>query len=131
MKINQLFTKPMETQDLEKLLKCFELKGLHDMHMFSKKDLEQLHTADKINNMKPMLAEHYMKCKANMYLENITVKKALTIMKQFLRLFGYTLESIEKNIHSKKVIYYKIKPSKDIIIRQMMICSTKQTLEFG
>lgn len=131
MKINQLFCKQIEMENLEKLLYCFDIKNLNDTHMFSKKDLEKLKTSEKINLLKPLLMEYYMKCKVNMYLENITVKKSITILKQFLRLYGYTLESIEKNIHSKKVIYYKVKPLHNVILKQMIIKFEKQTLEFG
>lgn len=108
MKINQLFLKTIDLETLKCLLECFDLKGLNDARMFSKKELEQRRTLEKLAELKPVLQEYYLKCKANLYLENMTVKKALTVLKQVIRLYGYTLESTEKNINNKKLIYYKL-----------------------
>jgi hypothetical protein len=108
MKINQLFVKPIDHDILINILECFDLKGLNDMHMFSKKELEQRKTTDRLNMLKPQLSEYYLHCKAKVYLEDITVKKALTILKQVLRLYGHSLSSYEKNIQNKKITYYKM-----------------------
>lgn len=108
MKINQLFVKMVDVDMLCKLLACFELKGLHDMQMFSKNELVQRKTAEKMLALKPELQTYYLRCKAQIYLDNITLKKSITVLKQVLRLYDYYLVSHEKNINNKKVIFYQL-----------------------
>jgi hypothetical protein len=108
MKINQLFIKKVELDTLKKLMKCYGLKELTDKHMFSKHDMIQLKTVDKIKEMKSELAQYYLPCKAKVYLEDINEKRAITILKQTLRLYGYHLQSKERNINGHKVIYYRL-----------------------
>lgn len=108
MKINQLFVKKVDEETLGKLMQCYNLAGFHDAHMFSKYDLITFDTVSKLKDIKSEVEPFYLRCKAAVYLENISVKKALTILKQVLRLYDYYLISIEKNINSKKVIYYKL-----------------------
>lgn len=108
MKINQLFIKRVDQETLKELLKCFGLKDLNDKHMFSKYDMMQYRTSEKVMSLKPTLAQFYLPCKARVYLENITDKRALTIFKQVLRLFGYHLSSKEKNVNGSKIIFYRL-----------------------
>jgi hypothetical protein len=112
MKINQLFTKMMTEEVLHKLLTCYNLTGLHDSRMFSKRELEQLGTVNKVNELIEELGQYYLKCKARLYLTNITTKKCLTILKQVVRLFNFSVESHEKNINNRKVIYYQLAENK-------------------
>jgi hypothetical protein len=108
MKINQLFTKMMDEETLHKLLICYNLSGLHDSRMFSKKELEQFGTVEKVSALTSDLENFYLKCKAKLYLSNITTKKCLTILKQVVRLYQFSVESHEKNINNRKVIYYQL-----------------------
>ena len=108
MKINQLFNKIVDEDTLTSLLNCFGLHNLHDLKMFSKKELIVLNTVEKINDLKPRLASYYLKCKANVYLENMNVNKSITVLKQVLRLYGYGIRVIEKNYNNKKSIYYQL-----------------------
>ena len=98
----------VDEEMLRKLLACFELKGLHDMQMFSKNELVQRKTVDNMLALKPELEKYYLRCKAHIYLDNITLKKSITVLKQVLRLYDYYLVSHEKNINNKKVIYYQL-----------------------
>lgn len=108
MKINQLFTKQIEIDLVLQLLACFGLESLSDKKMFSKNDMVQLGTVQKLMELIPTLQQYYLPCKAKLYLNNINEKRALTILKQILRLHHYFLLSIEKNIQNKKIIFYKL-----------------------
>lgn len=131
MKINQLFIKTVDLDTLKSLLDCFDLRGLNDARMFSKKELEQRRTLEKLAELKPILQEYYLKCKSSLYLENMTEKKALTVLKQVIRLYGYSLESTEKNINNKKLIYYKLMSLDSKNTRQSISISRESgTLDF-
>ena len=130
MKINQLFTKMMDEETLHKLLLCYNLTGLHDSRMFSKNELEQLGTVDKVNAITEELEKYYLKCKAKLYLRNITTKKCLTILKQVVRLFQYIVESHEKNINNRKVIYYQLTTRKNDATHMIESKSDGITLKF-
>lgn len=108
MKINQLFIRYIDKETLVKVLHCFGLKDLEDKKMFSKNDLVQAHTVVQLNEMKPLLESFYLPCKAKIYIDNLNEKKAITVLKQLLRLHGHVLVSKERNINNKKVIFYCI-----------------------
>ena len=113
MKINQLFVKKVDIDVLIRLLHCFGLDNMNDRKFFSKYDLVQHNTVQKLNTLKVELEEYYLPCKAKIYLENITEKRALTVLKQVLRLHNYYLLSRERNFNQKKVIFYQLVNDKD------------------
>jgi hypothetical protein len=108
MKINQLFTQPVEGELLIKLLQCYGLKDLQDKRMFSKYDMMQMQTVAQLTALLDELRPFYLPCKAKVYLDDLNEKKALTVLKQVLRLNGHFLSSTEKNIQNKKIIFYKL-----------------------
>lgn len=108
MKINQLFGKVLHDDVLIQLLNCYGLKDLSDKHTFKKHDLVLFETVKKINGYKHVLEEYYLPCKARLYLDNMTEKKSITILRQVLRLFKHHIDSKERNINTKKVIFYTI-----------------------
>ena len=63
MKINQLFTKKVDTNVLLRLLRCFSLADLNDKKNFCKYDIIQFNTIDQINEMRPELEFYYLPCK--------------------------------------------------------------------
>lgn len=110
MKINQLFTKKVDTDVLLALLNCFGLTDLNDKRFFCKFDMIQHNTVQRLEELTPILREYYLPCKAKVYLENdnMTEKRAITILKQVLRLHGYHLYSKEKNVNNRKIIFYQL-----------------------
>ena len=108
MKINQLFVKHVDIDMLNLIIECFGLHGMTDKRMFSKTDMAQHETTTKLLNLIPQLQEYYLPCKAKVYLNNITEKKCITILKQVLKLYGYVLLSKERNSRHRKVILYQI-----------------------
>ncbi len=108
MKINQLFRKKMEDPHLTQFLNCYGLSGLNDRTPFSKNRLLERGTVGQLEGMVQELEEYYLPCKSKVYLRNLTTKRAITILKQFIRVHGYILLSTEMNSNNCKVIFYNI-----------------------
>lgn len=106
MKIYQLFIKKVEDELLAKLLRCFGLQGLEDRRVFNKHDMVQMRTVEQMKNLSDELATYYLPCKAKIYLQDLTEKRAITVLKQVIRLYDYHLASIEKNASGRKIINY-------------------------
>ena len=113
MKYLQLFCDLPSEEFLLQLLKCYGVQSLNDTHEFNKGDLIELSTVDKLNDLIPELILYYLPCKAKIYLNDITEKRAITILAQFLKLFDYKLLREEKIINKKKIILYRIQKVED------------------
>ena len=120
MKINQLFRKKVDIDTLLGVMRCFGLTSLSDKRSFCKSDLLEINTVTLLTEMIPMLEEFYMPCKSKIYLENLTEKRAITVLKQMLRIHGYFLASSERNLNSCKVIFYRLMNEMDIGIKPKM-----------
>lgn len=120
MKINQLFRKRVDVDTLQIVMECFGLHGLGDKKSFSKSDLMEIGTVERIRALIPVLEEFYMPCKSKVYLENLTEKRAITILKQILRIHGYFLASSERNFNNQKVIFYRLMSEMDIGVKPKM-----------
>jgi len=108
MKHLQLFCDIPRIERLNELLNCYGIRDLTDTHEFCKGDLTELGTVDKVIELIPELMLYYLPCKANIYLSEITEKRAITILSQFLKLFKHRLLRNEKIVNKKKIIYYRI-----------------------
>tara|TARA_Y100001970_G_scaffold287762_1_gene413209 strand:+ start:2673 stop:3062 length:390 start_codon:yes stop_codon:yes gene_type:complete len=108
--INQLFSKPVSLELLNKVLLCFNLNGLDDKKIFTKYDLEICEAVECLNAIKDELYEVYLPCKANTYLNNINLKRSITILRQIVKLFGYNVKSCERSVTKKKVTAYHLVP---------------------
>jgi hypothetical protein len=113
MKINQLFKTPIKHDLLVKILICFGFNSTDDEHSFSKIDLEKLHTIDKLNDLKDEISNHYLPCKAKIYIDILDINKCITILRQIIRLQGQMLISKQKYIRQKKTTIYYIKKIND------------------
>tara|TARA_B110000261_G_scaffold30378_1_gene34570 strand:- start:19722 stop:19985 length:264 start_codon:yes stop_codon:yes gene_type:complete len=76
-----------------------------------------LKTVSELVEIIPELALFYLPCKANIYLNDITEKRAVTILSQNLKLFEYRLLRDERIVNQKKVIYYKLQKMEDTKIQ--------------
>ena len=70
--------------------------------------------------IKNMLLPYYILCKSKIYLNNISVKKTITLLRQLLKVYDYKLVSNDYYIKSIKYILYTIiinkpKSNKDTI----------------
>lgn len=108
MGFNQLFIKKPTSEILTKILNAIGLKDINDETEFSKFDFERNNAIQLFNNIKDEVASFYLPCKKPIYFKNITSRTLITITRQFLKIFNYTLDSKEKYINSKKYIIYKI-----------------------
>ena len=110
MSLNQLFCKKPDQYILDILLDCFKLESLTDPTIFTKKDLAEYGTVEKLNLKRDEFEKYYLPCKGKKYLYNLDEKKAMTILKQIVKTFDYFLFSKEKYIDGEKFITYQIVP---------------------
>jgi len=125
---NQLFRVLPDIEIINSLLNAFGLTSLNDTNFFTKESLKGNKTIDKLNEMKDVLETYYLPCKAKNYIVDINEKSCITILRQFIKIHGYTLISKERHIDRKKVNVYRLiendkestpkksKASKDIVI---------------
>ena len=72
MKKNQLFRKVPSDEVLNKIVDAFGFRSLNDRRSFSRNDLLKLDTVAKVQEMKPLLEQYYLPCKARTYLNELT-----------------------------------------------------------
>ena len=117
MPINQLFKNMPERSFVITLINLYGIEDFDDAKYFTKKTLEKLNTIEKINDIRDKLSEYYIDCKSKTYLQDITLKRCIVILRQFLRCHGYTLFSKEKFVKGEKQTIYKIvKLDKEVVI---------------
>jgi hypothetical protein len=121
MKLYQLFKLVPEDQFNEQLLLCYGLHGFSDTSEFSKTTLRDRDTVNKLSELVPEMIMYYIPCKAEKYLANLDEARAITILRQFIRLKNYKLAKRERVIQKKKIIYYSLQPAtrKTISIQQV------------
>ncbi len=105
---NQLFRFIPPREVLMKLLSIFGLSGLDDNRNFTRQDMIKLNTLEEMYKLKTTLEEYYLPCKARTYLNDITYKNIITILRQVVRLYGHSVISREKYIKGDKFIIYQI-----------------------
>jgi hypothetical protein len=76
---------------------------------FSKKTLLQKNVTNTIEPYIEELKKYYLKCKHKKYLENLTEKKIITLLRQILKPHNYMLLSSEKYDNGIKYLAYVIK----------------------
>jgi hypothetical protein len=118
--INQLFREIPDRKYIINILNIFGLNDFNDSHKFTKNDLLSINTLDNLIIEKDTLIKYYIDCKGKIYLNNITLNRAITILRQLLKLYGYNLNSTEQYINGNKIILYNVsqfKNNKKIIIK--------------
>jgi len=119
MPINQLFKNMPERSFVITLINLYGIEDFDDDKYFTKKTLEKLNTIEKINDIRDKLSEYYIDCKSKTYLTDITLKRCIVILRQFLRCHGYTLFSKEKFVKGEKQTIYKIvKLDKKVVVQK-------------
>jgi hypothetical protein len=117
MKLYQLFYDKPPIVLIERILKCYGLRSLTDNREFNKSNLVELKTVDQLIELIPELMLYYLPCKANVYLNDITEKRSITILSQNLKLYEHRLVRDERIINQKKVIFYRVKKIEDTKIQ--------------
>jgi len=105
---NQLFKKTPDNELLLEILETFGISNLEDNKPFSRNDIINNDTIKKIEAIKYKLEECYLPCKSRLYLNSLTEKNIITILRQVVKTRGYTLSSREKYIKGVKFIVYSI-----------------------
>ena len=127
---NQLFRILPDSNIITILLKTFGLTSLTDTKFFTKKTMIEMNTIDKLNKIKDDLYQYYLPCKAKVYIENIKLKKSITILRQFLKVHNYTLISKEKYIENEKMSVYRLIELDEKIIKKTNKPRKKITISF-
>ena len=106
---NQLFRNTPDLKITLEILKLFGLNGLHDNHSFTKGNLVDLKTVEKMNENINEISKFYIPCKSK-YLKDLNEKKCITILRQFLKVHNHTLMYKEKYVKGKKFLFYQVIP---------------------
>lgn len=107
-KKNQLFKINPDSFIIDKLLTAFCLKNIDDTRFFTKQNILDNDTPQKIISLIPELINYYLPCKAKIYLKDINHKKCITILRQFLKFFQYKCIGTEKCFNGKKQMTYRL-----------------------
>ena len=112
---NQLFAKIHPPFDLVKqvvgLLINYPFEDIY--YEFTKKIINEKKVLEKIEFYIEELKKYYLKCKHFKYLENIDEKKYITILRQILRPYNYSIKAYEKYNNGEKYLLYVIMKNKE------------------
>lgn len=108
---NQLFRISPDLKITNKILNIFGINDMNDNHSFTRTNLVDLKTVDKMNDIIDELYKYYIPCKSKKYLVDLSEKKCITILRQFLKIHNHTLISKEKYVKGKKNLFYQVIPS--------------------
>ena len=107
-KKNQNFRKNPDMQIIRSILETFGLDNLEDDRFFTKEHMKEIKTKENITLLKTKLEEYYLPCKSKNYLNNITEKKCITILRQLVKNFNYKVIGIEKSVKGNKETTYRL-----------------------
>ena len=110
MAINQLFKSKPPFNLVLKICLYFgiDLEDLSKKNSFTKNELVKLDLESKFSELRDALKQYYIPCKCKIYLNNITISKSVTILRQILKLYNFKITSNESYNNSKKYIIYVI-----------------------
>lgn len=101
---------------MNRLLACYGLRG-YEEKWFDKRHLEINDTIAQVSRLIPEMKKYYVPCKAKVYLNDIGMRRAITILSQHLRVSGYTLERKERFVNHKKIVWYRIVNEEEKLLR--------------
>lgn len=106
---NQLFSNNYPPFELVEEILNLLTNGQNNYFEFSKK---MITSKDIINKIQPFIIElkkYYIPCKHKKYLEDLNEKKIITLFRQIIKYYDYTLTSSEKYENGAKFLLYVIK----------------------
>lgn len=112
---NQLFSKEHPNFELvNNIMFLLTNKDLNDVvyYEFSRKTLLNKNVIENIQQFIPELKKYYLKCKHAKYLENLTEKKVITLFRQILRKYEYSIHALEKYNNGQKYLLYTLEKNK-------------------
>jgi hypothetical protein len=113
MVLNQLFDEKPSLELINNIIKKIGLKDINDSNEFTILDLDINNSITNIKQFEDEIKECYIPCKRNKYVNEITNKSIITILRQFLKMYEKDLISREKYIKGTKYLVYKIITKKD------------------
>ena len=108
MHSNQLFKIIPPIEYVEKIVKLFGPSSIDNNYQFSLQNLKNKNILEKILEEKEELKKYYINCKYKKYIENLTYKRLITILRQLLRYHNYIIKSTEKYSNGTKYLLYHI-----------------------
>lgn len=105
---NQLFKIIPDEKLLNCVLKAFGLDNLEDTRLFTREHMKDIDTLNQIKNLEDLLKSYYLPCKSKKYVQNITEKKCITILRQILKIFSYKCIAFEKSNKGIKTMHYRL-----------------------
>tara|TARA_B100001094_G_scaffold190554_1_gene184500 strand:- start:191 stop:580 length:390 start_codon:yes stop_codon:yes gene_type:complete len=115
---NQLFRISPDLKITNQILNNFGINDINDNHSFTKENLGDLKTVDKMNEMLDQLNKYYLPCKSKIYLVELNEKRCITILRQFLKNHNHTLISKERYSKGKKSLFYQVIPQQIDMLTQ-------------
>ena len=109
---SQLFRKPLTKELLTIIKYIYNIKNLNN-YTFNKKKLLDANVIQEFETFHFYISDFYLPCKAKIFLENININRIVTILKQILKEFNYTITSSEKYNKYKKYTLYRINKNKE------------------
>ena len=106
--INQLFVDKPPLNFTIKIVKLLGFTSLKDKKEITIQSMTKFNTLSKIEKELNDLKTYYLPCKQKLFLENLNLKKCLTIARQLLKLYDYDIISTEKTINTKKILFYQL-----------------------
>ncbi len=98
--------RPTREQVLE-WLAALQFDGFQDSHPFNEFTFPREQFSSTLLEIEP----YYFPCKARIYLHReMTMPRIVTVLRQILRPFNYTVRTHERFIHNKKSYEYYISP---------------------
>ena len=104
---NQLFRILPDLDIISQILETFGLTSLDDTKSITKETIQENNTIEKLIQLKDTLEHYYLPCKT-MYIRDINEKRCIVILRQFIKVHGYTLFSRERHVKGKKINVYRI-----------------------
>lgn len=127
---NQLFRVKPDEAIINKLLMAFGLMSLNDTNNFTRRDLETIGTIQALENMREELENYYLPCKKK-YLQELTTKKAITVLRQFVKVIGFKINSKEKYSQGVKYIIYSITEGQNEVMNNITVSTPTSVVSFN
>jgi len=105
---DQIYSSQPSDELFQKIIEAFGLMEMNTKQSFTRIDLKNKDTLNKLTNLIPYLKKCYLPCKARTYLNDLTYKNIITILRHALKTRGYTVLSREKYSKGTKYIHYRI-----------------------
>lgn len=112
---NQLFSKEFPPFELvNNILFLLLNKDLNNVtyYEFSRKTIFNKSIIKNIQIFIPELKKYYLKCKHEKYLEGLNEKKIITLFRQILRKYEFSIDAVEKYNNGQKYLLYILQKKK-------------------